>query len=290
MLNLRRLVQKHVSSTTSSKTHSPVLNQSRNISMPSVIPRDVREFLDNYPDCEDEGTPESASANFEFYSNKRKCRPDNVTIEEIHERWKGDYSRLEYKHGFIQWLFPIQEYGMNSASQPLQKHEIAAMKADPDITARLIRSYRLMLDFYGMNLDSPETGLLSRVAPETKYKERHRNLVRNSHNYLRISRILKCLSEMGLERLNAGFLLHVLNEQSENNQLNTPNLKSSMDRWWANCLRNEQEREWIGGMITKVRTSERDEFVFTRAMYEAALERRRETGSLRGEDAKISLP
>lgn len=109
----------------------------------------------------------------------------------------------------------------------------------------------------------------------------------SSHNYLRISRILKCLSELGFERLNAGFLLHILNEQSEHDQLNNPTLRNSMDKWWANCLRNEQEREWVGGMIRKVRTDE--EFVFTREMYEKALGRREETGSLRGEDARITL-
>lgn len=98
---------------------------------------------------------------------------------------------------------------------------------------------------------------------------------------------MKCLSELGLERMNAGFLLHVLNEQSEHGELDTPTLKNSMDRWWANCIRNEQEREWIGGMIRKDRTD--GDFVFTREMYEKALERRRETGSLRGEDAKVIL-
>jgi len=255
--------------------------------MSSAIPRDVREFLDGYPENENE---EGLSANLDFYSNKRKCRPDNVYVDEIHEQWRGDYSKLEYKHGFIQWLFPIQEYGMNYQSQPLQRHEIEAMRADPEVVSRVLRSYRMMLDFYGMNLDSPETGLLSRSVPESRCKERYRNLVRSSHNYLRISRIMKSLSEMGLERLNAGFLLHVLNEQSEHNQLNSSTLRSSMDRWWANCVRNSQEREWIGGMIRKVRSDSDGEFVFSREMYESALERRRETGSLRGEDAKISLP
>lgn len=105
---------------------------------------------------------------------------------------------------------------------------------------------------------------------------------------MRISRILKCLSELGLERLSAGFLLHVVNEQSEHGKLLAPPLTNSMDRWWANCVRNEEEREWIGGLIQKVRSE--NDFVFTREMYEKALERRKETGSLRGEDAIFSLP
>jgi len=109
----------------------------------------------------------------------------------------------------------------------------------------------------------------------------------SSHNNLRISRLLKCLSEFGLEHLNAGFLLHILNEQSEFNELNSSGIRGSMDRWWANCLRNDEEREWVGGIIKKVRTGS-NEYVFTREMYERALARRTRTGSLR-EDDTIAL-
>jgi len=246
----------------------------RSTTVMSAIPRDVLEFLNDYPTIGDG----SSSANLEFYSNRRRCRPDNLLIEEIHERWRGDYAKLEYKHGFIQWLFPIQEHGMNFESKPLQRHEITEMKADDKIVARVLDSYQLMLDFYGMKLDSAETGQLSRADVERKQIEQYKNLSLSSHNYLRISRILKCLSELGLERLNAGFLLHVLNEQSEHGQLNNSTLRGSMDRWWANCLRNEREREWIRGMIVRVR--EEEGFVFTRQMYEQALERRKSTGKL----------
>lgn len=67
---------------------------------------------------------------------------------------------------------------MNYESQPLQKHEIIVMKASKDIVARVLRSYRLMLDFYGMDLCSSETGLLKRVDPEAKNVERYKNLAR----------------------------------------------------------------------------------------------------------------
>ena len=99
------------------------------------------------------------------------------------------------------------------------------------------------------------------------------------HNYLRISRILKCLSEMGLEHLSAGFLLHVLNEQSESHELNSPGLCNSMDRWWANCIRNEEERLWIRDLIQNVRSA-KDNYVFTRQDYEEALQYRVKTGRL----------
>ena len=74
--------------------------------------------------------------------------------------------------------FPIREYGMNYDSQPLQTHEIESMKADPIIMERVIKSYQLMLDFYGMHLVSKETGLVSRALPPRYFAPRYRNLVR----------------------------------------------------------------------------------------------------------------
>jgi hypothetical protein len=65
------------------------------------IPRDVAEFLDGYPDVSEDT---STSVNLKFYSNELRCRPDNMLIDEIHEKWMGEYDLLEQKHGFIQWL------------------------------------------------------------------------------------------------------------------------------------------------------------------------------------------
>lgn len=82
---------------------------------------------------------------------------------------------------------------------------------------------------------------------------------------------------MGLEHLNGGFLLHLLNEQSEHNTLTDAYLIGSMDRWWANCLRHQEERQVIREAITKVRSGQ---VTFTRDNYEDALKRRKETGIL----------
>ena len=93
------------------------------------------------------------------------------------------------------------------------------------------------------------------------------------HNNLRISRILKFLSEFGYEYLSYGFLLHILNEQSEHRQLNTSLIRSSMDRWWANCLRRDQERDWVNQQIASARRKDVHEpFIFTREMYKEAID------------------
>lgn len=62
--------------------------------------------------------------NLKFYKNEIKSRPDGDGIENILKEWWGDYRRLELHHGYIQWLFPIREQGLNSQSHPLQLHEL----------------------------------------------------------------------------------------------------------------------------------------------------------------------
>jgi hypothetical protein len=73
---------------------------------------------------------------------------------------------------------------MNYDSQPLQTHEIDSMKADPIILTRVVRSYQLMLDFYGMHLVSEETGLLDRAHPPRYFAPRYRNLVRECYTLI----------------------------------------------------------------------------------------------------------
>ena len=74
---------------------------------------------------------------------------------------------------------------------------------DPACRERVILSYRMMLEFYGFTLLSTETGALER---SNDFEERFSNLSRNSHNFLRISRILKSLGELGFERFKVRFL------------------------------------------------------------------------------------
>ena len=110
------------------------------------------------------------------------------------------------------WLFPIREDGLNACAQMLFLHEAAAIQADPEAQRRLIVSYKLMLDFYGMQLVDEQLGVVARAV---NYRSRYAHLNRSFHNYLRVTRILKCLGELGREELKLGFLLHVVRELVE---------------------------------------------------------------------------
>jgi len=137
-----------------------------------------------------------------------------------------------------------------------------------------------MLAFYGLRLVNPETGELSledsTPAPSpSSYLRRFQNLERNSHNFLRITRILKCLNEVrlilssslfpqadvrrvtdeqfGFPQHPPSFLLHILSLQSTHEYLTSPGLVRSMDGYWKWCIRDEKDREFVLDKIEGVR-------------------------------------
>jgi hypothetical protein len=88
--------------------------------------------------------------------------------------------------------------------------------------------------------------------------------------------------QFGQEYLNAPFLLFFLVEQARN-ELNSSSLTRSMDNYWRWCIRNEDEREFVGEMSLEVREEKGE---WTEEMYVEALERRRKTGSFRVAEAE----
>jgi len=121
-----------------------------------------------------------------------------------------------------------------------------AMRNDEKVRERIIKSYELMLDFYGMELVSKETGEIRR---SKNYVDRYYNLNTSSHNYLRITRILKCLGEMNLEHLKKPWVEFFINEVYVNKQLS--NVRGSLRNYWAAVLRNDTERNALNDLIDK---------------------------------------
>ncbi|GFO43740.1 UDP-glucuronosyltransferase 2a1-like [Plakobranchus ocellatus] len=82
--------------------------------------RDTENYRLGYPGQEDNLR---LNANLEFYQGKISSYPDGAFIDDIHNHWWGNYELLERHHGYIQWIFPIRENGMNWQAQALQLHE-----------------------------------------------------------------------------------------------------------------------------------------------------------------------
>lgn len=231
------------------------------------LPHDIQQFLLHYPTSRST----SSSSNLLFYTLLAPALPVNLLLPALHAHLKGNYIELEQNHGFIQWLFPIREMGMNWESSPLELHEITAIRSDEGAMGRLKESYEIMLDFYGMKLVCFWSGELARK--EEGWERRYSNLERNGHNYLRITRILKSLSEFGWDHLVAPFLLFVLVERAAGEL--GQGVGRSMEGYWRWCLRDKAEREWVGKKIEKVMKGER----WTMVEYKEAIKRREVTGS-----------
>ncbi|XP_063815352.1 opioid growth factor receptor-like [Pseudophryne corroboree] len=176
--------------------------------------------------------------NLEFYQNKIEFKPNGLKIEKLLDYWKEDYNTLESNHSYIQWLFPLQERGVNPHAVPLTMNEIEIMKKDEDITRRFLRSYKLMLGFYGISLQDEKTG---EVARAENWKERFSNLDNRSHNNLRITRILKCLGELGYEHFQAPLVRFFLEETLCEGQLQ--NVKGSVLDYFMFTVKDKRARK-----------------------------------------------
>ncbi|NXL57666.1 OGFR factor, partial [Chordeiles acutipennis] len=134
-------------------------------------------------------------------------------------------------------LFPLRERGMNCLARPLTYQEIQAFKNSKEVMQRFVRAYQLMLGFYGIILINEETGELKRAE---NWAERFQNLNRFSHNNLRITRILKCLGEMGYEHYQVHLVKFFLTETLVKETL--PNVKRSALDYFLFTIRSKWDR------------------------------------------------
>ncbi|HYX13067.1 MAG TPA: opioid growth factor receptor-related protein, partial [Nostoc sp.] len=119
------------------------------------------------------------------------------TIQEI---WTWNFEELECVHNYIQWLFPLPERSAFNPDSPLVDEEIIqAFQSNPHLRQNLLRSFTVMLKFYGLQRQESNDGKIV-VSQSEDYPNRKGEWVcRFNHNYLRITRILKCLITFGLE-------------------------------------------------------------------------------------------
>lgn len=116
------------------------------------------------------------------------------------------FDSLERHHDFIQWLFPLPEpSGANADAPLLSGDDIAAFAADESLRKTLLQSFQIMLQFYGLDLRVRSDDV--KVVRGEHFDERSRVwLTGGNHNFLRISRILRSLSLLGLGSYARAFL------------------------------------------------------------------------------------
>lgn len=178
--------------------------------------------------------------NLRFYRNEMAFKPSGYHIEDFLNKGKDDYNMLEHNHNYIQWLFPLQEPGVNPHATPLHKKEIQEMKKDGRVTGNFLEAYKLMLGFYGLQLKDVETGEVRRAR---NWEERYTNLNNHTHNNLRITRILKCLGELGFEKFQAPLVQFFLEETLCRGQLKK--VKRSVLDYFMFSIKDKRKRQGL---------------------------------------------
>jgi hypothetical protein len=122
---------------------------------------------------------------------------DGRTFDEI-LGW--DDARLEMVHDYIQWIFPLPERsGANPSAPVLDAGTIAAIRRNAEMQGWLRAGFQRMLAFYGFALEGDA------VAQGPRFATASRNwLHAGNHNHLRLTRMLRSLRVLGLEREAAG--------------------------------------------------------------------------------------
>ncbi|XP_041743645.1 opioid growth factor receptor isoform X1 [Coregonus clupeaformis] len=196
-----------------------------------------RERTNNYTSRSTRQRDDRRMPNLQFYRGQRASSPDGVYIDDFHNNWYGKYSKLEAVHSYIQWLFPLQERGMNYQAKELTKKEIEAFLEDETVKKRLVKSYKLMLDFYGIQMSNDTTGEVRRA---NNWRDRFDNMDRHTHNNLRITRILKCLGTLGFPHYQAPLVRFFLEETLVKGQLY--NVKESVLNYFIFAVIDKQQR------------------------------------------------
>lgn len=130
------------------------------------------------------------------------------------EIWGWNHEQLEECHDFIQWLFPLNEPSAFNADAPLvAEQDRAAFRADSQLRNALRRSLALFLGFLGLKMTDG-----GRVVRGENFGRRRAVWSHANHNWLRITRVLKSLRLLGLEK-EAAELWLCLKELHENEGL-----------------------------------------------------------------------
>ena len=120
-----------------------------------------------------------------FYENQ--LRPENLGLS-CTEVLKSDDNALEKMHTYIQWLFPTDEPSPHNPRAPVTDRTVKeAFRESKTLKRRMEKAFFRMLTFYKLDYDE-RTGMISG----------RRWVNPPSHNYLRISRIIRSLCIAGL--------------------------------------------------------------------------------------------
>lgn len=131
-----------------------------------------------------------------FYLNKQTDAEGRL----LREIWEFDNDELEDEHNYIQWLFPLRDASIHNYNAPIVDDSvIEAFSTDPRLRQNLLQSLKVMLRFYGLEMNDAENENIVIIRSEDYESRREVWLRKYNHNYLRLTRILRCLMIFELE-------------------------------------------------------------------------------------------
>ena len=144
-----------------------------------------------------------------FYTGAR-CTPQGLRLADV---WAMNDQQYDSHHYFIQWVFPTDEASSVNSTAPLTSQvEINMFRSSAQLKLNLLKSLKQFLDFLGLRMDNRDV----RVITPGKFYMR---VQQRNHNWARITRVLRSLCLLGLQR-KAVILFKFLDEQHSNGSIN----------------------------------------------------------------------
>lgn len=103
--------------------------------------------------------------------------------------------QLEVTHNYIQWLFPIDSESSYAYSIILTEELAEEIKKDSVAMRNVELAYKCMLEFYGFRWDRKKNKV---VKYNSEIWMRLKWLNKGNHNFLRLTRIIRCLTLLGM--------------------------------------------------------------------------------------------
>lgn len=142
------------------------------------------------------------SAITDFYGKLSK-NPNGIDLYDV---LNFDDEKLEHTHNYIQWLFPMVEPDYwNRETPKLTDDDIVVFKCSREMKERVVRSLIFILKFWGLRLSIRNyIGIMVRKGDDYEIKSKQWQTGMN-HNFLRITRVLHCLNDLGMFEISRAF-------------------------------------------------------------------------------------
>ncbi|KAI1084846.1 opioid growth factor receptor conserved region-domain-containing protein [Whalleya microplaca] len=120
-------------------------------------------------------------------------------------------TRLETQHDYIQTLFPLPEGSLfNDLAPVIDEETFLYFRQHDGLRSNLRRAFERILAFYGFEIKpqgdaDADAGRVTVTAKNNNAENFARWVRRMDHNHLRITRIIRCLRVLGLEKEARGF-------------------------------------------------------------------------------------